>query len=731
MSPARKFSRPLVLAFLFLCTAASALDPPPVAPVRPVTDDYFATAVVDPYRYLEDFKTPDVQAWMKAQAAYTRARLDAIPGRAALRDRLLQLMNTDLRRSQFQRRGERLFYLVSAPGAPVPVLYYRDGVGGPEHRLVDPAELGQGSDTHYALDYFEASWDGRHIAYGISAGGSENSVLHVLEVDSGKVLPEAIERASESVVAWRPDNRSFFYLRFNQPTADTPASQTLYNARTYLHRLGAAPDGNRDPVVFGRGVSKLDVPEGEGTYLQVAPDSRYAIAVANHNMDEAPATLYVAPLAQVAGPSTPWRKLADVADGVRQFQLRGDTFYFLSQKDAPRLRLMALSLAHLDPAHPLARARPIVSESAAVIDGFSHDRDGLYVNRRDGVVSHLSRVSFDGGTTHAVPLPFDGTADTLVADPSASGLLFRVTGWVQPPQVLTYDPDSDHVADSGLIPPSKIDASGFEAKEVFATGDDGTRVPLSIITKKGLPLDGARPTIVEGYGSYGLSLTPYFSSASIAWLEHDGVFVIAHVRGGGEYGESWHRGGMKATKMNTVLDLIACAQYLIDEHYASKRTIAALGGSAGGITVGRAFTMRPDLFSVILDDVGESDSLRMETEPNGPPNVPEFGSVSDEAGFHSLYAMSSYAHVRDGTAYPAILFNTGANDPRVAPWHMLKMAARVQAATSSDRPVLLRIDFDAGHGMGSTKNQYAEEVADQWAFALWQMGDAKFQPPAP
>jgi prolyl oligopeptidase len=287
------------------------------------------------------------------------------------------------------------------------------------------------------------------------------------------------------------------------------------------------------------------------------------------------------------------------------------------------------------------------------------------------------------------------------------------------------------MADSGLIPPSKTDRSAFEVTEAFATSYDGTRIPLSIISKKGLPLDGARPTILEGYGSYGASFTPfYFGPSWVAWLERGGVAAIAHVRGGGEYGEAWHVAGQKATKMNTVWDFIACAQYLVDQHYTSPRTLAGHGVSAGGITIGRAFTSRPDSFGVAIDEVGDSDSLRAETTPNGPPNVPEFGSVKVEAEFHELYAMDSYVHVHDGVAYPAIIFVTGAHDPRVAPWNMTKMAARVQAATSSGRPVLLRIDYDAGHGMGSTKSQLAELTADEWSFALWQFGDPEFQPAA-
>ena len=714
------------LGFMF-STSSNALESQPVAAVRPVTDTYFGTEVVDNYRYFEDLKNPEVQAWMRAQANYSRAVLDSLPGRTALLDRIHALSNSDPHRGAFVRRGNRYFYQLTEPGAQQPRLYYRDGLQTTEHLLIDPAKLSEGAKTHFALDFFTPSWDGRYVAYGISEGGSENSVLRVLEVATGKTLAEKIDRTSNSVIAWRPDNRSFFYLRYAKPTPETPPSETQYNARTYLHALGTRVNGEGDAVVFGRGVAKnLNVPEGQGTYIVLAPNSPYAIAVANHNMDENPATLYIAPLAKVRDSKTPWRKLADVADGVTQFELHGETLYFLSQKNASRFRLLSTPLSRPDVKH----GREVVAERKAVITGFALAREGIYVSEREGAVSHLLRTTFDGKLIRAVSLPFDGFLNGPVTDPQESGALFNLQSWVQAPRVFSYDPTTDAASDTGLIPPSKVDGSQLESKEVLAVSYDGTRVPLSIIYKKGIALDGSHPTILRGYGSYGISLESRFNATSLAWIERGGVLAVAHIRGGGEYGEDWHRGGQLLTKPNTILDFIACAQYLVDKGYTSPKHLAAQGGSAGGITVGGAMNSRPDLFGVILDHVGMSDTLRFETEPNGPPNVPEFGSTKTKDGFHGLYAMSAYAHVRDGTAYPAVMFVTGANDPRVSPWHMSKMAARVQAATASRRPVLLRIDYDAGHGMGSNRSQRENETADVWSFSLWQMGDQAFQPAA-
>ena len=711
----------LVLAPLTL----AALPPsPPAAPVEPVTDDYFGTKVTDNYRYFEDEKNPRLQAWMQAQAQYARALLDGLPGRKALLDRITVLDKSEIVVFDTVQRGTRYFYQKRMPEDQVAKLYYRDGLSGSEHLLLDPAKLGT-AKSHAALDYFTPSWDGRLIAYGVSLGGSEESVLHVLDVAGARTFAEAIDRTMLNVVSWLPDNRGFFYLRYPKPTPDMKAADTLYNARTYRHALGSNPNGDGDAVVFGRGVaSAVDVPEGQGTYVLVAPDSPYAIAVANRNMDAAPATLYAARLDSVSGPATPWQKVADVADGLTQYQAQGEYLYFLTLKDAPRYRLARLDLAHPDFAH----ASAVLSEGRVVLTGFALAKDGVYVSARDGAVSKVLRVAADGSGQREVPLPFQGSATLAATDPKESGALLDLDGWIEAERLYHYDPVANSTSGSGLIPAPKIDTSQFTAEEVFATAHDGTRVPLSIIRRKNSPRDGKRPTLLIGYGAYGISIDPFFSPIFLAWVERGGVIGMAHVRGGGEYGEDWHKGGQKLTKLNTVFDFVACAEYLVAEHYTTPKYLAGQGGSAGGILVGGALTWRPDLFAAIIDLVGMTDTLRFELTPNGPPNVPEIGSVTTEEGFHGLYAMSAYAHVRDGTAYPAVLLHTGANDPRVAPWIIAKMAARLQAASSSGKPILLDVDSDAGHGIGSQRDQARRLWADQFAFALWQFGDPDFQP---
>ncbi|HEV3425757.1 MAG TPA: prolyl oligopeptidase family serine peptidase [Paraburkholderia sp.] len=715
----------LAAALLAASAAAWPVEGPPVAPVRPVTDTYFGTPVVDNYRYMENLKDPEVQRWMKAQATYTRKVLDSIPGRNLLAQRLLGLAGKDLRRDQFTRRGDRLFYEVMEPGANLAKLAYRDGVDGAEHILVDPARLTRDSAHHYALDWYSPSWDGRYVAYGVSEGGSEQSVLHIVDLTTGKVRAESIDRTSDCVVSWRNDNASFFYLRYPRTGPDTPPALTEYNAVTYLHVLGQRPNGDGDEAVFGHGVSAaVDVPEGQGTYVLLSPDSPYAVAVANRNMDNAPNSFFVVPLDQIHGAQTPWQKIAEPDDGVTDVHLRGDRLYFLSEKGASRFQILSTPLAQPDVAH----AEVVVPEGQNVLDSFSLGSDAIYIGERAGASFELQRVSFDGKDSRTIRLPFAGTVGDLGTDPRAPGVMFNLQGWVRAPREIAYDPKTDAATDTGLIPASKTESADVEAHDEFATSYDGTRIPVSIIAQKGVQRDGTHPTIVFGYASYGTSMDPYYDPAWQAWIAHGGIVAVSHMRGGGEYGDAWHRAGQKLTKINTMLDFIASAQYMIDQHYTQSKFLVANSASAGGIVMGGALEIDPGLFHVILDDVGDSDTLRSETEPNGPPNVPEFGSTTNEPGFHGLYAMSAYAHVHDGTPYPAVMFTTGANDPRVSSWHMLKMAARVQAATSSGRPVLLRIDYDAGHGIGSSLTQYANELADEWSFALWQMGEPGFQP---
>ena len=711
-----------VSAGLAAQTPVSATSPKaPETPTREVIDDYFGSKIVDPYRWLEDLKSPEVAAWMKAQNDYTRSVLDRIPGRDKLRDRIAQLDNTGVRVNSFQSYGGRWFYLKRAPGQDNQKLYTRDGANSAERLLLDPETL-TANGVHYSIDYFTPSPNGKLVAVGISPGGSENSVMHILDAASGKDLGERIDRAQFPSVAWLPDNRSFFYQRLRKLGPDEPRTSYYLNSRAYLHHLGDDPD--KDVAVFGSGVSpSIAIGERDFPFIALPLGSKYALAVDAQGVQNE-LTVYAAKLVDVHDTSAPWRKIVDAADACTGFDIRGDNLYLLTHHDAPRFKVVRLNLADGD----FQKSEVVVPAAEAVVVNIAAAADALYVQKLDGGIGRLFRMPFEGGPAAAVPLPFDGAIEEMFVNATEPGVHIRTASWTKSPVYFYYDPKTNKIADTKVLPPSPVDFSAIESEEVRAKTADGTMVPLSIVHKRGLPLDGSHPTLLHGYGSYGITYDPGFDPSSLAWLERGGVVAVAHVRGGGEYGDDWHNGGRKATKMNTITDFIACAQYLIDHKYTSPPHLAGEGTSAGGITIGGAITERPDLFGAALDNVGMSDDLRAELQINGPANIPEFGTVKDEQDFHHLLSISAYHRIKDGTAYPAVLLTTGINDPRVDPWQMNKMTARLQAASSSGKPVLLRVDYDAGHGgIGATRTQHTNLLTDQYGFLLWQLGDPDFQ----
>jgi prolyl oligopeptidase len=703
---------------------SSTAPKPPATPTHEVTDDYFGTRIVDSYRWLEDLKSPEVSAWMKAQNDYTRAVLDRVPGREKLRARIAQLDDTGVRVSSFQSYGGRWFYLKRAPGQDNQRLYTRDGSNAAERLLLDPETL-TANGVHYSIDYYTPSPDGKLVAVGIAPGGSENAVLHVLDAATGNELGEHIDRVQFGAIAWRPDNRSFFYQRLRKHGPDEPRTSYYLNSRAYLHQLG--DDLDKDVPVFGNGLSSsISMGESDLPFIALPVGSKYALAVNAHGVQNE-LTIYAAKVVDIHDAAAPWRKIADVPDDSTGFDIHGDHLYLLTHHDAPRFKVVRLNLADGN----FQTAEVVMAPSEAVVVGVGVAADAVYVQKLDGGIGRLFRIPFEGGAAKPVPLPFDGAIEELFVNGAEPGVYVRAASWTKSPVYLHYDPKTNQVADTKIVPPSPVDFSGIESEEVKAKAADGTLVPLSIVHKRGLKLDGSHPTLLHGYGSYGITYDPNFDPASLAWLERGGVVAVAHIRGGGEYGEDWHNGGRKATKLNTITDFITCAQYLIEHKYTSPQHLAGEGTSAGGITIGGAITGRPDLFGAALDNVGMSDDLRAELQVNGPANIPEFGTVKDEQDFHHLLSISGYHRIKDQTAYPAVLLTTGINDPRVDPWQMNKMTARLQAASSSGRPILLRVDYDAGHGgIGATRTQHTNLLTDQYSFLLWQLGDPDFQEPS-
>jgi len=696
----------------------------PNTPVREVTDEYFGTKVSDPYRWLENTSDPEVTAWMKAQDAYTRAVLAKIPGRDQLLDRIKVLDNAGSVVSSLQVWGGRFFYFKAEPGSDNRKLYVRDSLAAAERLLVDPEKLTTSDGKHFSIDYFQPSTDGKYVAYGISPGGSEESVLHLLESATGKALSDTIDRAEFGSPSWLPDG-SFFYTRTQKLPPDAPPTAKYQKLRVYHHVLGTDPD--KEAAVFGYDVSPdVKVTEDDFSVIAFSPAApNNLVGLVIHGVKRE-FDLYVSPLQDNTGAKTAWKKVTDQADAVTGYDVHGDNLFLLSHKDASRFKVLRTSLSNPD----LSHATAIVPASDVVVVNISAAGDALYLQDLDGGIGRLRRLAYDGAAIQPVKLPFDGAIQSLVTNPTGSGAWLELTSWTKSSLWYALDAASGKLTDTALVAPSPVDASQIESEEVKAKSADGTMVPLSIVHKRGMALDGSHPAWLEGYGSYSITIDPSFRPTMLAFFEKGGVFAVAHVRGGGEYGEDWHLGGQKLTKQHTIDDMLAGAQYLIEHKYTSASRLAGEGTSAGGITIGGAITQRPELFGAALIRVGDSDSLRSELMASGPANIPEFGTVKEPDGFKALFAMDAYQHVKPNAKYPAVLLTTGLNDPRVAPWQAAKMAARLQASSSSGKPVLLRVEGDAGHGIGSTKSQRDAELADEISFLFWQLGVPEFQVPA-
>jgi prolyl oligopeptidase len=712
----------LLVIGLMLCPALLAQPQLPKTPVRDVTEDYFGTRVVDPYRWLENQSDAEVVAWMKAQNDYARAMLARIPGRDQLLERIKTLDNAGEVVSGLQVWGGKYFYYKTSPGSDNRKLYVRDAQGGSERLLVDPEKLTTADGKHYSIDYFQPSLDGTYVAYGVSQGGSENSVLRVIESGTGKVLSDTIDRAEFASPSWLPGGKSFFYIRSQKLGPDSPPTAKYQKLKAYRHTLGNDPD--QEPAVFGYEVNRnVKVTENDFPILLYSAGApKYVVGLVIHGVKRE-FDVYSLPLDSNPGGNTQWKKAADESDEVTGLDLHGEDLYLVSHKDASRFKVLRTSLASPDAAH----AQLVVPASEVVVTNISAAADALYIQDLDGGIGRVRRLPYSSGTLSLIKLPFEGAIQSLVTNPTQTGAWLQLTSWTRSPLWYALDARSGALTDTKLVPPSPVDFSQIESEEVKAKSADGTMVPLSIIHQKGLTLDGSHPTWLEGYGAYGITIDPAFRPTWLAFLEKGGVFAVAHVRGGGEYGEDWHVGGQKLTKQHTIDDFLAGAEYLIEHKFTSSAHLAGEGTSAGGVTIGGAITQRPELFGAALIRVGDSDSLRSELMASGPANIPEFGTVKEADGFKALFAMDAYQHVKPETPYPAVLLTTGVNDPRVAPWQAAKMTARLQAATSSGKPVLLRVDYDAGHGLGSTKSQRDSELADELAFLFWQLGNPAYQ----
>ncbi len=697
------------------------IPPAPVARVEVVKDTYFGETLSDPYRWMEDSRDPQWLPFLKAQNDHTRAILDALPSRAGFLKRISQLTGDTAVTSRAQRAGGLTFYAQRPAGADNFKLFVR-GADGRDRVLIDPT-LSSGPNSHVSLDWWSASPDGRLVVYGLSKDGSEDSLLHILKTADGQDLPDRIPDTQAADPQWLDDGSGFFYTQLTGKV-DTP--ERFLDAQARFHRVGADPQS--DPILMKRGLDPSIVYDKiQAPAIMTFRGSRYAVLVLADVRPEFRA--YIAPLDDAWAGRAKWAPIAGFEDVLTDLDIDCGVLYLLVNKTTPRGELRKTSAA----APTLAGATVVVPQGPAVIQGLSRAKDGLYLTIQDGGVHRLRRVVTGGvsGTVTAgadggarideIALPFDGTIGGPYANPDEDGVLMSFAGWLSPAALYRVSA-AGVLNDTGITPRPHIDVSAYEAKRFFCAAKDGVKIPYTLIYRKGLRRDGSAPAWISAYGSYGsAAYMPSFAGKTLALVDAGFIVGYANVRGGGEYGREWHKAGQLENKPNTWRDLIAVCEELIAKKYTGTPHLAIGGRSAGGITVGRAMTERPELFAAVIDGVGWSNPLRYVAEQNGYGEEPEWGAISDPAGYRALKSIDSYQAVKDGTLYPAVLLTTGVTDPRVAPFHVAKMTARLQAATSSGKPILLRVDYDAGHGIGSTRAQQDREAADTYAFLQWQL----------
>ena len=706
-----------------IATASAALPPIPVAKRVPVKDTYYGTSIVDPYRWMEATpRSPEFLAYLKANNDRTRSIFDGMPGRAKLTARLTELADTAVGSNDVTTYRDTYFYEKTPKGANSAKLFIRTGATGFERTLVDPDAM---SGPRQAIPFFVPSDDGKRIAVGLAAGGSENANVHVVDAASGTMLGDVVDRADFGVTSWTDDGSAFYYLKRQVTKPGDPPTAKYLNVTAYRHVVGQP--GSSDVPIFGRGLDPaVDVPAASFPGHQFEP----GVAVRRRSRHQRRRSVrngvrrseIVARFARYDSVETDYRALRQGDD--RGLARRHDLRRHRQRRAAFQGRQVRRGV------RTFAAATDVVPAGPRVVDSVASASDAFITcNRARTASGRLTRVSYTGGEAKDIPLPVNGTVTGLSTEYDRPGFVARLESWTTSPLWYRYDSKRDALVDTKLDAPSTANYTDIVADEVKVPAADGTLVPLSIVHRRALTRDGSNPTLLYAYGSYGISTDPNFSPSRLAFLERGGVYAFAHVRGGGEYGEEWHLAGKGTNKPRTISDFIDCARWLVAQRYTSSAKLGARGGSAGGITMGGAIDDAPSLFAAVLDEIPVSDQLRIETTPNGPPNIPEFGSTATASGFKILYATSALHHVKPHTAYPAVMLTTGINDPRVDPWQAAKMAATLAAATSSGKPILLRVDYDGGHGLiGGSKTQGVALGADEISFLLWQFGDPDFQP---
>ncbi len=687
---------------------------PPAAEVMKVRDIYHGVEVDDPYRWLENWSDPKVKAWSDAKNAYARDFLDRLPGVAAISARVKEIVEAaSVSYHSLVWRPGRLFALKQQPPLNQPLLVVMSSADAPatEKVILDLNALDPSGGT--SMDWYVPSPDGGLVGVSLSAGGSESGDVHIYDSETGGALADIIPRVNGGTaggdMAWSPDGQGVHYTRYPHAGERPPPDMDFFK-QVWYHELGAPAD--RDRYVIGRDFPriaeiKLQVDNLSGRLLvtvQEGDSGRFAHFIVDPDGAARQVTKFGDAVVEAA-----WGRAGDL--------------YLISRRAAPRGQILRLSPAD----SPLEKAAVLVPEGPETVISsfgsslFAATAERLYVTYQLGGPSEVRVFSLDGRPL-AKPAAAPLSSIQQIAPLDGDSLLFLNSSYVEPQAWYRYDPADGATKKTALFSSSPVDFSDAEVVREFAVSKDGTKVPVDIIMPKGITLDGSRAALLYGYGGYNVSMSPGFSALRHIWTERGMVFAVAVTRGGGEFGEEWHRAGALARKQNVFNDFAAAMEHLIARGYTSPQRLALMGGSNGGLLVGAMITQHPDLFQAAVSSVGIYDMLRNELTPNGTFNVPEYGTVEDKAQFEALYAYSPYHHVRAGAAYPAVLFMTGANDPRVDPLHSRKMTARLQAASASGKPILLRTSSTTGHGIGAPLAERIKEDVAEFAFLFHELG---------
>jgi len=688
-----------------------AAEPASGTPKKPVSTEYQGVTVEDPYQWLEKDDDSQVKAWSDAQNQRTRRYLDNLPDHVAIEKQLTEwYAKTSPSYSSLVSRPGILFAMKFQPPKQQQLLVTLSSADElkSEKVVLDPNVLDATGTT--AIDWFVPSLDSRYVAVSLSKGGSEDGTLHFYETATGKALPDTIAHVQYPTAggsaAWNADGTGVYYTRFPRKGDRLEADLNFYQ-QIYFHKLGT-PD-TEDGYSLGK-----EFPRIAEITLEGSRDGKYILAtVANGDGGEFAHYLL--------GPDGSWKQITQFSDEIRIARLgRDSAVYLLSRGGAPRGKILRLPIGVPE----LKNAAEIVQTGEAVIQQIVPSKDSLYVGDLLGGPSQIRRFDLNGKNEAVIPIPKISAVQEMLALEDGS-LLFRDVSYTEPAAWFHCLRGKTQPMKTALRSTSPVSFADIEVTREFATSKDGTKIPLNIIFRRGMKRDGQNPTLLYGYGGYGISMSPNFDFTRRLWFDRGGVYVVANIRGGGEFGEDWHKAGNLTKKQNVFDDFAAAAEYLIKQNYTRPEKLAIQGGSNGGLLMGAMITQHPDLMRAVVSSVGVYDMLRVELAPNGAFNVTEFGTVKDPEQFKALYAYSPYHHVVDGAKYPAILMMTGANDGRVAPYHSRKMTARLDEANKSENTILLRTSSSAGHGMGTALTERIKQSADIYSFLFAQLGMTK------